>query len=959
MSTDLLSGSFADKNNPTTTFTGAQGTYTLRWTVPCGGSDDVKISVSFCSTLDFDGINDHIIFGDHFNPSENFALEAWIKPNPNTSGGIKTILSKRNISGLAEGGYDLIIENNIPKFRWNNSTLVSQYPIGTDRWYHIAVIKGGIDEGLYVDGIKVNASGTSPGVPLPVVHPFLVGAAYNTATPANPLNYFHGWIEEVRIWNVALTLEQLHFMMNQRLQNNSDKVKGVEIPFNVPGELSWTSLSGYYQMEKVENGYTLGEVTNSPKGNLINITTIQERTAPLPYISTRAGSWFSDATWLRPQVWDPPGSKGIDGTTVIDWNIASISHNINSGGKNIKLLGLLSKTGKLTIANPGEALNEKNSGQSLTITHYLQLNGSIDLVGESQLLQTDILSREDIEPEDTALPQSIISVLAESSSGFIERDQQGTANSYNYNYWSSPVSLRGTPNNSTYTIASVMLDGTNSSTPKGLSFGGPYWFADGAFTTPRKVSNYWLNKFRGTANVYSEWKRISQFDTLRAGEGYTMKGTSGAAAIEDRQNYVFTGKPNNGTISLTVGQEQNYLLGNPYPSAIDVNKFILDNLSSSDVSGATNTANIFNGAVYFWDHFSGGDTHILKEYIGGYATRNLIGGVPAISSDERVMANDSIGNKIPGRYIPVGQGFFINTSYYPEDAMDVTVVGGNVIFRNSQRDFVRETSGNEGGSLFLKPEVHSKSTEKTDLRPKIRLDFKSPLNYNRQIFVGADPNTTDGFDLGYDAALNDNVPEDMYWLINYGEYVIQGVPDFNLNRVLPLGIKTTEEGDLTIKLNKVENLDEKVNIFVKDLENKTFWNLKKGDFTINLDPGFYHERFQIVFKEDVVSEIPDEKEEPQKPGEGTGEEKPGEEVNGEISIKYISDLKELVIQNPKQVEIIDVSIYSLGGQILEDHKNLQNPKEIVLPVRNYSSAVYLVKLTTPLGVIQKKIIINN
>src|SRR5690606_30499718 len=151
-----------------------------------------------------------------------------------------------------------------------------------------------------------------------------------------------------------------------------------------------------------------------------------------------------------------------------------------------------------------------------------------------------------------------------------------------------------------------------------------------------------LHKFRGNANVYSEWVHIGSTGTLLAGEGYTMKGTSGNAAIADRQNYVFKGKPNNGAIRLTIGTNQNYLLGNPYPSAIDVNAFILENLK--DVTGGKNTQNVFNGAVYFWDHFAG-KSHILLEYIGGYATRNLLAGVPAISNDQRIDANDAKSNK--------------------------------------------------------------------------------------------------------------------------------------------------------------------------------------------------------------------------------------------------------------------------------------------------------------------------
>ncbi len=949
-------GSFANVNDPQTTFTGAQGTYTLRWTVPCGASDDVKISVSYCSTLDFDGINDHIDFSNNFNLPETFTLEAWVKQDVNSSTGIKTILSKRNSANLTEGGYDLIVENNIPKFRWNGSTLASQYPIGSDRWYHIAVIKGGVDEGLYVDGIKTSSSGALPGLPTSTTNRFIIGAAHTATTPEVPVNYFHGWIEEVRIWNVSLTLEQLHFMMNQKLQNNGGNVKGLEIPLNVPGNLTWDKLAGYYQLGIIENGFTIGETAGSPKGKLINITTTQQRTAPLPYISTKAGAWFADDTWLRPQVWDPPGSKGVDGITTIDWNIARISHNINSGGKNIKVLGLNSEAGKLTIANPNEALNEKNSGQSLTITHYLKLNGTIDLIGESQLIQTDVKTREKISDLKLEQPQTITSVLDESSTGFIERDQQGTANSYNYNYWSSPVSLQGAANNSTYTIASVMFDGTNSAAPKNLSFQDWHEYADGPYATPRKISNYWLWKFKGTANVYSEWEYIGSTGTLNAGEGHTMKGTSGYAAIADRQNYVYKGKPNNGTIPLYIGTDQNYLLGNPYASAIDVNEFILDNLK--DVANGRNTKNLFNGAVYFWDHFAGGNTHILLEYIGGYATRNLIGGVGAISNDDRVNANDAESNKIPGQYIPVAQGFFINSTLHEEISGGISIQAGDVLFKNSQRAFVRESAGNTGSSLFLRPEVVTKSTEKADTRPKIRIDYKSPMGYNRQILVGVDPNTTNGFDLGYDAPLNDDNAEDMYWMINKGEYVIQGVPHFNLDQVLPLGIRLKEEGEFTIRINALENIADDVNIFIRNKDNNSYHNLRNGEYKATLPGGTFTDKLEMVFQEEVIDEKPAPVE---RPGEEVVIIKPapvGDSKDLPPSINYLHDYEQIIITNPSLHEIRNVILTSLTGQVLKEYGSYPAQKEVKLKTGSYSSSVYLVRVVTDKAEVVKKIIIK-
>ena len=236
---------------------------------------------------------------------------------------------------------------------------------------------------------------------------------------------------------------------------------------------------------------------------------------------------------------------------------------------------------------------------------------------------------------------------------------------------------QGNSNNSTYTISEVLFDGTTAS-PKTILFGDGVTFADGALASPIRISNRWLYKFHGLANQYSEWAHVGSKKPLNVGEGYTMKGTSGDAAIADRQNYTFKGKPNNGNITLTIKPDQNYLLGNPYPSSIRIKDFILDNLNKDIVTGATNTKNRFNGAVYFWDHFSG-KTHILAQYIGGYATANIIGGTPAVATDERINATGGFG-KTPGDYIPVAQGFFINTVLDPESSDITEVDWGEVIF---------------------------------------------------------------------------------------------------------------------------------------------------------------------------------------------------------------------------------------------------------------------------------------
>jgi len=917
-----ITESFSDEEDPNATFTAGPGTYTLTWTVN-GCSNDMTVKITDCELVDFDGVDDHVDFSDNYDLNGDFSLEVWVKPE--SIDGTRTIFSKRdtNYSGTAKG-YDLRITDGIVSFNWDKSgTIASPHSITTNRWYHIAVTHTGAGEySLYIDGIRMKVDGGDS--PDENNYRAILGAM-DTNEPNVASNYFDGWMEELRIWNVALTPDQLHLMMNQRIEeSNTNEVVGEIIPINIPS-LDWNDLVGYYRMDDIDCGNINPHLGIGVPGKLKNITSPQERTAPLPYISVSNGTWRDINIWQEPEVWDPPNSDGINGDP-INWNIAEISHTISSGSEDIYLLGLLSEENMLTIANDAGPDNENNSGQGLTISHYLRLNGNIDLVGESQLVQNEG------------------SILDESSSGYLERDQQGTENSFNYNYWTSPVSAQESTTNSGYIIKNILKDGTDSNNPQTLSFEYPHTHADGDYNGNKRISTYWLHKFHGTANVYGEWRWIGANSNLEAAEGFTMKGTSGLAQITDRQNYVFRGKPNNGTIMRNISDQENRLLGNPYPSAIDADQFIRDNLK--DVDGGDNSQNIFNGALYFWDHFGAENTHVLREYVGGYATYTLAGGVEAASTDSRINATGDTGNKAPGRYIPVAQGFFVNSVMDADIAGNYTINGGDVEFRNRQRVFVREDDG--GDSQFLRPENLEKGKQQEkqakytrDTRYKIRLNFHSPKGYHRQILVTADSKTTNQFDLGYDAPLIDNNVEDMFWMMEKSQFVIQAVPNFNLDQELPIGLKIAEEDEFKIEIGELENVPDIIDIYLRDNSDSTYHDLRKEAFKATLPAGEYQDLYAIVFH-DVTSTKKDKE-----PGEGP------------IDYYYSLENREFVISNPELHKIEHINIYNITGQLVDQHFGIPDMKEIhISQKKSLSSAVYIVKVYTSAGDYAKKVIIR-
>ena len=620
------------------------------------------------------------------------------------------------------------------------------------------------------------------------------------------------------------------------------------------------------------------------------------------------GIWADPDTWLRPLVWDYPNSTGADGTP-IEWNIAEISHNITSNNRDIYVLGLISVTNTLDI----QGTIPTSTGNELNVSHYLKLDGVIDLNGESQLVQLD----------------GSLAI----GGGWIERDQQGFASSFNYNYWSSPVAESF--GQTSYTVADIMFDGTTDSpytltgSFQNINFGdGPY-FADTPKRIPIGISNYWIFAFtpegsNENANMYSKWQQIYSKGSIRIGEGYTMKGSwYTSVSTGETQNYTFKGFPNNGDIQMKdIYIKQNYLVGNPYPSAISVKKFLADNLNAT------------NGAVYFWDHF-GGQSHILKEYVGGYATRNNTAGTPAASVDPRI---DNSGNrtsgKTPGPYIPVGQGFYINST------LEGTTTPKKVVFNNTQREF--KTEADPDFSLFHSQEENQEKKQISDSQkqPLIRLDFNSPKGYWRQIAVGAIPETSNQVDYGYDAPMLDNNVEDMFWVINESKFVIQGVPDFSPSRVLPLGIKIAKAGNFSIQVAALENIPESTEIFIKDKLYNIYFNITENKFSANLEPGEYKNRYEIVFEEPQLvddSDIP---------------------LPGEFEILYVNGTREIKLRNPRLQDVSKVYLNNILGQQVHAYHHIPTEHEVSLPVQKFSSGVYMVKVHIGGGILTRKIILE-
>ena len=882
---------------------------------------DVERSIKFVASN-----GNYIDVEDNLDLNNAFTISAWVKRDAGSTN--TSILAKRDLAYTQ--GYDLKINaSNQFEMSWLNGsmrTITSTVTVPEDEWHHVAVTHDGSDATMYIDGVEAVSS--SLPLPLQTTESFLIAAAGRESTAGA---YFDGNIDEVRVWSTPLTQDEIRYLMNQELEDNTDigeyfNSRTITPTKNDISGLDYSDLQAYFPMSKYTYTNTNDESDNNLTGYLRLLRTVDGQTAPLPYVSFQDGNWTDDTTWTYGSFQMIPGSRSIVNNDVtVDWNIVETAHDItidnttlfdgNDNEGNRTVLAHVLDSGIVTV----DGDNTLETGFGYTVTHYLEMNGKMDLEGESQLIQTTD------------------SDLILGPSGQLEKDQQGTSNKYWYNYWGSPVGATSmstdalNPTNTnrySYRVTDIFYDGIDKVNFTGVG-------NDGENTSPVTVADYWIWKFaNNTDGDYSEWQHMRQNGSIEAGEGFTMKGTD---AVGLEQNYTFLGKPNNADVNLEISQYNDYLVGNPYASAIDARQFIIDNgptlYYEDEVTPEADATT--SGTLYFWEHWGGND-HILANYQGGYGTYNLSGGLAApfslVGTNDPDVGSGGTPTKIPGRYIPVGQGFFV-----------VAANGGTINFNNGQRVFKKESTSN---GVFFRSNASTVTsndvTDNNDLRKKIKLGFDSVGNYHRQLLLTIDENTTPDVDWGYDGTTYEYLEDDMFWKIDNNFYVIQASDNMNEDTSYPLIIYTSEDGNNTIKIDELVNIDTEQEIYLHDKELDFYHDLKEGDYEIFLNAGYYDSRFEIVFKDQSQSLSIDD--------DIINEEK--------LDVRYSNSTDKVVLINPHGLEVKDIQIFNILGQHVVAIEDIKTGNFTEYNVGNLSSGPYIIKLNTVSGSVSKKVLVD-
>lgn len=223
--------------------------------------EETPVDVDFGTSLYFNGEDNYVSTSCADVPANTFTFEAWVKAvnthqvdAESTSGILGTSGQYYALwpthGGASDAGAGLSVgTNGISVYEHGSSYMpaiaVYSGTLGTT-WNHIAIVYDNKQPKIYLNGNLVRTGLTSTRDN--VYAPCWIG--YGGDVPGGPgdYGYFEGWIDEVRVWDVALTEEQIRDNMYREdpLIGSAEPVYAVE-EFTSSG--SFTAPAGVTEVQ--------------------------------------------------------------------------------------------------------------------------------------------------------------------------------------------------------------------------------------------------------------------------------------------------------------------------------------------------------------------------------------------------------------------------------------------------------------------------------------------------------------------------------------------------------------------------------------------------------------------------------------------------------------------------------------------------------------------------------------
>lgn len=471
------------------------------------------------------------------------------------------------------------------------------------------------------------------------------------------------------------------------------------------------------------------------------------------------------------------------------------------------------------------------------------------------------------------------------NSGNISYERIASVKLQDYVYWSSPISGFQVNNISPLTPSSYYW--TWNPTILNSNSGQGNWV-----NTPSSIMSPGVGYIVRAPNGFSN--SVNQNWVVNFSNGVPNNGIY--TPVISRGNNTNSGFTSPSGVTLTDTDDNWNLIGNPYPSSIGINAFLSAN---SDI----------DGFVRLWTHSTLPTNLNSGSFYGNFSSN--------YAASDYITINGAGATSGPGTLSVIGggQSFFVLMN----PGLSAT---STVVFNNAMRD-----------KLFSNSQFYRTTNATNEIENhRIWLDLVS-ANETSRTLISYNDRATNGRDRLYDAITNYRNSQAIYTLLESEPMIIQGKAlPFIDEDVIALGVKIPSNGQFTIAIGALDGLFINQNIYLKDKLNNNIHDLKISPYSFNADAGILNNRFEIIYKNEVL----------------------GNEDFISTSVSIYVESNSINITSKDEIE--EVYVFDVLGRKLYENKSILN-SSFALPLLNSNNQALIVKVKLKNGQIHTQKII--
>ena len=419
----------------------------------------------------------------------------------------------------------------------------------------------------------------------------------------------------------------------------------------------------------------------------------------------------------------------------------------------------------------------------------------------------------------------------------------------------------------------------------------------------------WNPTITSQYGVYGNWSNPQ--GNMIPGKGYLVTAPHNFSNSQP-ETFIgkFTGIPNNGIFRIPISRgnyngndflnslnntyitkwDDNFnLIGNPYPSAISADLFLIENQDK------------LAGPLSFWLNTYGLSTQHLNPFFGIY--------------DQNYNSNSFLNYNLTGSsagpntfngYIAPSQGFFVTMVDGNSNATDHVVINNQMRSKDYSNQFVYRSQ-------------HPES--------RIWLDLvSSNQKLEKRILIGYVAGATNQAERLYDGVEAKSLSNDIYSMpTNSNEsLVIQGrqLP-FSVSDIVSLGLNFQTPGNYTISLAYLEGQIEEVEIpiYLEDRLLNFVHNLKEAPYNFSSVSGRFEDRFILKYQNTTLS-TPN--------------------INSQHQV-IVHGTHQVTIQTSNQ-NIVKVDVYNVLGQKLDTYTTNSETVTLSRLQKNNTNLIFYIQL---------------